>query len=107
MMMDWVAPACRGAAAQSFEAVRQLPRAAGPGRPDRGLAEPAAVWHLIGLMMAPCSLSSGVTSAPGSAHAAASASSPSSDRMWQARRMILRASDKAARLPPLRSLTAA
>ena len=29
MMMDWVAPACRGAAARSFEAVRQLPRAAG------------------------------------------------------------------------------
>ena len=53
MMMDWVAPACRGAAAQSFEAVRRLPRAAGPGRPDRGWREPAAVCALIGLMVAP------------------------------------------------------
>ena len=41
MMMDWVAPAFRGAAAQSFEAVRQVPRAAGSGRPDRGWREPA------------------------------------------------------------------
>ena len=41
------------------------------------------------------------------AQAAVSASSPSSARMWQARRMILRASDRAARLPSLRSLTAA
>jgi hypothetical protein len=39
--------------------------------------------------------------------AAANASSPSSARMWQACRMILRASDIAARLPFLRSLTAA
>ena len=39
--------------------------------------------------------------------AAAKASSPRSLRMWQARRMILRASDRAARLPFLRSLTCA
>ena len=37
--------------------------------------------------------------------AAASASSPSSDRMWQACRRILRASDSAARLPLQRSFT--
>ena len=36
-----------------------------------------------------------------------SASSPSSARMWQACRRILRASDRAARLPSLRSLTCA
>ena len=41
------------------------------------------------------------------AQAAVSASSPSSARMWQACRRILRASDRAARLPPWRSLTAA
>ena len=39
--------------------------------------------------------------------ATASASSPSPARMWQAWRMILRASEMAARLPSLRSLTAA
>ena len=41
----------------------------------------------------------------GRAQAAVSASSPSSARMWQACRRILRASERAARLPPLRSLT--
>jgi len=44
---------------------------------------------------------------PVSVQAAAKASSPRSLRMWQARRMILRASDRAARLPFLRSLTCA
>ncbi len=41
------------------------------------------------------------------AQAAVSASSPSSARIWQAWRRILRASEMAARLPSLRSLTAA
>src|SRR5712691_7907895 len=41
------------------------------------------------------------------AQAAVSASSPSPARMWQAWRRILRASEMAARLPSLRSLTAA
>ena len=41
------------------------------------------------------------------AQAAVSASSPSSARMWQAWRRILRASERAARLPSWRSLTAA
>ena len=40
-------------------------------------------------------------------HDVASASSPSPDRMWQACRMILRASEMAARLPSIRSLTCA
>jgi hypothetical protein len=40
-----------------------------------------------------------------SVQAGAKASSPRSFRMWRARRMILRASDRAARLPFLRSLT--
>ena len=39
------------------------------------------------------------------AQAAVSASSPSSARMWQACWRILRASDRAARLPPQRSFT--
>jgi hypothetical protein len=38
-----------------------------------------------------------VTMEPGEAQAAVSASSPSSVRMWQACRTILRASDRAAR----------
>jgi hypothetical protein len=43
-MMDWVAPACRGAAAQSFEAVRQpAPRCGNPGGLTGGRQEPAAV----------------------------------------------------------------
>jgi hypothetical protein len=44
---------------------------------------------------------------PPGGQVAARASSPSSARMWQAWRTILRASDKAARLVFLRSATAA
>ena len=104
MMMDWVAPACRGAAAQSFEAVRQLPRAAGHGRPDRGVAGAGRGLCLIGLMMAPCSLTSGVTHVPGRSHRGEGVVAELGQEAW---RRILRASDKAARLPSLRSLTAA
>ena len=100
------APGPPGCGRSVFQAVRRLPRAAGRRRPDRGLAEPAAcVPHR--LMMAPVPACLRCRCSPGSGHTMARASSPSSARMWQARRTILRASARAARLPSLRSFTAA
>jgi len=108
MMMDWVSPCLQGdAAAHSFEAVRGLPCTAGHGRSDRGLpgaGRGGAPSDDEGALAHPFRATG---DHPGPGHAMANASSPSSPRMWHALRTILRASDRAARLPPLRSLTAA
>ena len=88
------------------------PCAAGPGAADSGLAGAGRGYAPSG------EFGSGSPARPAAsgwatmgdgcrAQAAVSASSPSSVRIWQAWRRILRASERAARLPPLRSLTAA
>ena len=111
-MIDWVSPRLRGdAAAQSFQAVR-VPCAAGRVAGGQPLRELAAVMpHLVSAAAAclpPVRASRVVVTAGGRrVQAAVSASSPSSARMWQAWRTILRACDSAAILPSLRSLTAA
>ena len=109
MMMDWVPPACGGAAAQSLEAVR-VPCAAGQ------VAELTAQWRELAAVV-PHRVSAAPAAVPGSASRAwspcgagqvmVSASSPGPDRMRQAWRMILRASEIAARLPSIRAFTCA
>ena len=107
MMMDWVSLRLRGdAAAHSLEAVRERPARqdrrsdrlmAGAGRggaPSDDDGARLASIHATGDHLA-------------FGHTAVKALSPSSDRMWQACRTILRASDRAARLPSIRSFTCA
>ena len=89
------------------------PLAAKPAAADSGSRELAAVVpHRVkcgcGVPARGRSVAGLVTMGNGEGcQAAVSASSPSSVRMWQACRTILRASDKAARLLFLRSLTVA
>jgi hypothetical protein len=91
-------------------------RPPGPARQDR--ERPTADWRELAAVM-PHRVRSAPARRPARprrdghhgmgcrAQAAVSASSPGPVRMWQARRRILRASERAARLPSWRSLTAA
>ena len=112
MMIDWaVLPPAGGCGRSVYTG-----RPPGPARQDRERL--TADWRELAAVM-PHRVSSAPARRPGRprqdghhgtgwrAQAAVSASSPSSARMWQACRRILRASDRAARLPSLRSLTAA
>ena len=107
MMIDWVSPPPAGGCGRSFFAGR--PRAL-RGRAGSGLTaawrELAAVIPIGVMIGAPCRTRDRVTARSPWTQAGASAPSPSSARMCTACRMILRASEMAARLPSIRSLTA-
>jgi hypothetical protein len=113
MMIDWVLPPAGGCGRSVYTG-----RPPGPARQVRERL--TADWRELAAVM-PHLVSSAPARRPGRprqdghqgkpgthrAQAAVSASSPSSVRMWQAWRTILQASESAARLPSLRSLTAA
>ena len=112
MMIDWVSSRLRGMRPLSLYRPSAWPCAAGPVAADSGLAGAGRGYAPSG------EFGSGSPARPATpgwppwirgarAQAAVSASSPSSARMWQAWRRSLRASERAARLPSLRSLTAA
>src|SRR6266536_2903676 len=112
MMIDWVSSRLRGMRPLSLYRPSAWPCAAGPVAADSGLAGAGRGYAPSG------EFGSGSPARPAAsgwatmgdgcrAQAAVSASSPSSARIWQAWRRILRASERAARLPPLRSLTCA
>ena len=106
-----VLPPAGDAAAQSMRAVRAAPGSQGRWRLAADWQEPAAVVpHLVSsaAVRRPDRRVTMATWETGRrVQVAVSASSPSSARMWQAWRRILRASEIAARLPSLRSFTAA
>jgi len=109
-MIDWVSPPWGDAAARSNRVVRVA--LAGQRRLTGAGRELAAVVpHRVHVAAVVSSLPGGGAFGLGhqgngrGCQAAVSASSPSSARMWQACRTILRASGKAARLPLVRSFT--
>jgi hypothetical protein len=96
--MQAVRLALRGRAGQRLAADRRELAAVAPHRVKFGSGSPARPAT---------SRRAAVVYGMPRVQAAVSASSPSSARMWQAWRMSLRASDRAARLPSLRALTCA
>ena len=110
MMIDWVSPPAGMRPLSLIRPSAWPPLRLGRRRLTAARRELAAVVP-IGLSVAavcpagPARSRAGDRWHGGGSQAAASASSPGSVRMWQACRMILRASDSAARLPPLFSLT--
>jgi hypothetical protein len=106
MMIDWASSRLRGMRPLSLCRPSAWRCAAGPVAADSGLAgagRGCAPSGEVRLRLAgPAGRVTMATVVTGwRAQAALSASSPSSARMWQAWRMILRASDRAARLPSL------
>ena len=107
MMIDWVSPP---AGMRPLSLIRPSAWPLGPAAADSGSAG-AGRGGPHRVSSAACVVRAGRRSWAGhrvmerGSQAADSASSPSSARMWQACRRILRASDSAARLPLQRSLT--
>ena len=113
MMIDWASSRLRGMRPLSLCRPSAWRCAAGPvadgsglAGADRGCAPSGEVRLRLAGPAGRVTMAT-VRTRDARAQAALSASSPSSARMWHAWRMILRASDRAARLPSLRSLTCA